>query len=338
LEAQRILQAHGCTGKIIDLDFHEKAVQGVAKALRDRLRSSRRITHLGIGQAEVKEVASNRRFLNPDGSPNYGRSSGGGDLTRRQAPEGTIDPMLKTLSFWDGDQPVLALNAYATHPMSYYGTGRVSADFPGIARSRRQSDDPKVHQIYASGASGNVMVGKYNDGTPAMRPIFADRLYRGMVEAWKATQRHALRQVEFRAVPLRLEPRSDPGFTVDDLTAKLKNDDSHVQEKAAMGLSWRKRADAGYKLDLPVVDFGVAQLVLLPAEIYVEYQLLAQKLRPDSFVVVAGYGECAPGYIPIERAWKEHDQNLDGWCWVAPGAEPRITQALTLVLEAPTAE
>ena len=34
-----------------------------------------------------------------------------------------------------------------------------------------------------------------------------------------------------------------------------------------------------------------AQLVLLPAESYVEYQLLAQKLRPDDFVLVMGYGE-----------------------------------------------
>jgi hypothetical protein len=83
-----------------------------------------------------------------------------------------------------------------------------------------------------------------------------------------------------------------------------------------------------------VLDFGIAQLVLLPAEAYVEYQLLAQKLRPDSFVVVLGYGECAPGYIPIERAWKEHDGNLNDWCWVAPGSEAAMTAALTTALKA----
>jgi hypothetical protein len=58
--------------------------------------------------------------------------------------------------------------------------------------------------------------------------------------------------------------------------------------------------------------------------------LLAQRLRPDSFVCVAGYGECAPGYIPIEKAWAENDTNLGDWCWVAPGAE----QAMAAVLEA----
>ena len=83
---------------------------------------------------------------------------------------------------------------------------------------------------------------------------------------------------------------------------------------------------------MPALDFGPAQLVLLPAESYVEYQLLAQRLRPDSFVVVMGYGECAPGYVPTEQAVKENDGNLSDWSWVAPGAEARMRAALEKVL------
>ena len=33
-----------------------------------------------------------------------------------------------------GKRPVLAWSCYAVHPMSYYGQGEVSADFPGLAR------------------------------------------------------------------------------------------------------------------------------------------------------------------------------------------------------------
>ena len=83
---------------------------------------------------------------------------------------------------------------------------------------------------------------------------------------------------------------------------------------------------------MPTLDFGPAHLVLLPAESYVEYQLLAQRLRPDSFVVVMGYGECAPGYVPTEQAVKENDGNLSDWNWVAPGAEARMRAALEKVL------
>ena len=73
--------------------------------------------------------------------------------------------------------------------MSYYGKGGVSSDFVGLARKRRQADDPRVFQAYPSGCSGNVTAGKYNDGTPDDRPILAERLYNAMAEAWKATKR-----------------------------------------------------------------------------------------------------------------------------------------------------
>jgi hypothetical protein len=102
---------------------------------------------------------------------------------------------------------------------------------------------------------------------------------------------------------------------------------------AALGLSWRKRVEAGRPIDLPVLDLGGAVIALLPAEAYVEYQLAAQKVRPDAFVLVAGYGECGPGYIPIERAWKESDGNLADWCWVNPGSEPRMTEAIEKALK-----
>lgn len=333
LQAERILREHKAAGKITDLDFHEQTVQRVARALREGLAKPRKITHLGTGQAKVEQVASNRRYFGADGKPRFNRTSATRDPQIREQPEGTVDPFLKTLSFWDGDTPVAALSCYATHPMSYYGKGGVSADFVGLARKRRQSDDPQIFQMYTSGCSGNVTAGKYNDGAAENRPVLADRIYRAMNAAWKSTERRPLRALDFRVTPLRLEPRGGAGFTVEDLTKRLITDPKPFgQCLAALGLSWRQRADAGHKIDLPVLDFGGAQLVLLPAEAYVEFQLIAQKMRPDSFVVTMGYGECAPGYIPIERAFEENDGNLSDWCWIAPGSEAAMTAALRKAL------
>jgi hypothetical protein len=59
---------------------------------------------------------------------------------------------------------------------------------------------------------------------------------------------------------------------------------------------------------------------------------MAQAIRGNDFVVVMGYGECAPGYIPTEQAVRENDSNLHDWNWVAPGAEPRLRTALEQVL------
>ncbi|NUN96709.1 MAG: hypothetical protein HUU16_11105 [Candidatus Omnitrophica bacterium] len=333
LEAERLLEASGAKGRVCDLSFHEEAVQRAAGALRDGLPKARRMTHYGTGQAKVEQVASNRRYLGPDGKPAFARMSATKDAYAREQAEGTIDPVLKTLSFWDGDRPLVALSGYAVHPMSYYGRGGVSADFIGMARSARQAETPETFQMYASGCSGNVVAGKYNDGAEENRPALAKRMHDAMKAAWGVTQRKALDQLAFRTTPLRLEPRSDKGFSVEELEGRMKHDLLPFgQCLAALGLSWRKRADAGHKLDVPAVDFGGAQLLLFPAEAYVEFQLAAQEARPDSFVLVMGYGECAPGYIPIDRAFEEGDTNLTDWCWVAPGSEGRMREAIGKVL------
>jgi hypothetical protein len=334
LQAQRLLTQNKSAGSICDPEFHEKTVQRVAEKLAEALKSPKKITHFGVGQAKVEQVASNRRYLGPDGKPRFNRTSATRDPAIRDQPEGIVDPWLKTLSFWDGDKPLAAISAYATHPMSYYGKGGVSADFPGIARKRRQADDADIFQMYVTGCAGNVTAGKYNDGSPDNRPVLGDRIYKGMLAAWKATKRQPLQQMTFRSTKVRLEPRDGPGFTVDDLTKRLKEDPKPFgQCLAALGLSWRKIADAGHKIDVPVIDFGSAVLVLLPGESYIEYQLLAQKLRPDDFVLVMGYGECATGYVPTAKAVEENDGNLSDWCWVAPGAEKALTAALESVLK-----
>jgi hypothetical protein len=329
LRAEHILREHKARGSVCDPAFHEVAVQRVAAALKESLKASRPITHVGTGKAKVDRVASNRRYLDPDGHPAFGRTSATRDAHAREEPEGTIDPFLRTLSFWNGDQAIAALNVYATHPMSRYGEGMVSADFVGDARRKRQKDDPAIFQIYLSGASGNVTAGKYNDGSPENRAILADRIHRGMVDAWEDTERHAITSAHFRCVPLPLKPREEAGFSVAELTRTLTTDPNPFHQcLAAMGLSWRNAADAGKVIDLPVIDFGFAQWLLLPGESYVEFQLLAQSLRPGSFIVVTGYGECATGYVPTGKAIAEHDGNLRDWCWVAPGSEEIMTKAL----------
>src|SRR5262249_40893195 len=187
-----------------------------------------------------------------------------------------------------------------------------------------------------SGCGGNITAGKYNDGSPENRDVLAGRIERAMAEAWKATRRSPLEQVGFRSVGLRLAPREGPGFTVADLRSRLR---SHAapfgQCLAALGLSWRERVDAGRDIDLPLLDLGRAQLLLLPGESYVEYQLLAQRSRPDSFVVTVGYGESATGYIPTDRHFEQGDTNLRDWCWVAPGSEARMARAIRAVLAKP---
>jgi len=337
LEAQRILERRGLKGSICDLAFHEQAVGRVVAAIKKSLVQPRSFTHVGLGQAKVEKIASNRRYVLPDGKISFGRGSASGrNVLAANAPEGTIDPWLKTISFWNGDQALASLSTYAVHPMSYYRTGEVSADFPGIARDQRQKETPDCLQIYFSGASGNVTAGKYNTGDRKNRAVLASRLHKAMGEAWRTTRRIPVKEIGFRNAKLSLNPRNHSGFTTKDLEAKLVKDANPWHQcLAALGLSWRQRCERAQPVDIPVLDFGVAQMLLLPGESYVEYQLAAQKMRPGSFVWVAGYGEGGTGYIPTEKHWEEKDSNLGDWCWVHPGAEKRMLQAIREALVKP---
>ncbi len=339
LGAERILRERGARGTVCDLEFHEVAVQRTAQALRASLAAARPVTRLGMGAAVVDRIASNRRYLAPDGSVRFDRTSSTRDPVAAAAPENLIDPWLRTLSFWDGDIPLAAVSVYAVHPMSYYGQGEVSADFPGLARRRRQQDLPGVHQVYVTGCAGNVTAGKYNTGARTNRLALAERLADAMARAWSATRHVPLTRAEFRVERVRLEPRDGPGYTVADFEQTIAtNTRPFAQCLAAMGLSWRRRAEAGQRIAIPCLDFGVAQWLVLPGEAYVEFQLAAQRMRSDSFVLVAGYGEGAPGYIPTERHIAEGDGNLSDWCWVAPGAEARLLEAIRRVLRVPEDE
>src|SRR5262249_54966631 len=159
-----------------------KVVQETADAAKTSLAKTVPFTHVGIGRAKIEQVASNRRIVGEDGKVKATRTSATKDPKVRAEPEGLIDPWLKTLSFWGDDKPLAALHYYATHPMSYYGDGRVSSDFCGLARQKWQ-EETKVFQVYFTGCAGNVTAGKYNDGAHENRAILRDRIYEGMKAA-----------------------------------------------------------------------------------------------------------------------------------------------------------
>src|SRR5262249_44548268 len=159
-------------------------------------------------------------------------------------------------------------HSYATHPMSYYGHGEVSADFVGLARRLRQQDDPQVFQIYANGCAGDVTAGKYNDGSPENRPVLAKRLHAAMQDAWQNTRRWPLEKVQLRSVEMSLPFRGGEQFGANSLKKTLN--DSKADERsrilAAMALASRQRIEQGTKLSVTCLDRERALLGSLPGQ------------------------------------------------------------------------
>ena len=334
LRAQALLDTVGLKNSLCDPAFHEKVVQRTSDALRKALDTPRPVSQFGIGQAAVERVASNRRVAGDGGNVHWGRHSASREFDN--APEGEVDPYLKTFSLWDGDRPVVAWSSYAVHPMSHYGQGKVSADFVGMARARREADDPAVMQIYFTGCAGDTTAGKYNDGRPEERAVLADRLYQAMTAAWKSTRRLPLDAVAFRSAALRLPAREGGDFDLAAMRRILADPAERRwrRNSAALGLSWRERSQADHPIDVPCLDLGAgvaAQFVILPAETFVGYQLLAQRLRPHSSVMVAGFGDGAPGYLPTDACYV--DGYHDDYSWVQPNVEAIMTNAIRSVIE-----
>ena len=173
----------------------------------DGLQRLEPVTHVGTGRGRVEQVASNRRILDANGKVQFVRYTACADPKIRAFPEGTIDPFVRVVSFWSGERSIAVLSYYATHPQSYYQTGKISADFVGMARDMRESAENTNLHIHFNGAGGNIGAGKYNDGSPENRPILAGQVVRDAAKPDQAFQGGSLRPTQSPSDHL---PRSHP--------------------------------------------------------------------------------------------------------------------------------
>src|SRR5690606_18104126 len=120
---EALLKAKGMDLINYEGSFARVVLGRLDSAVRYAVQRSQPVTHLGLGQAEVYDVASNRRILDKDGKATIGRTSSTRDPVIRAMPIGVIDPILSLISFWNGEKPVAVLSYYAVHPQSYYRTG-----------------------------------------------------------------------------------------------------------------------------------------------------------------------------------------------------------------------
>ena len=325
-DAEMLLDAHG---RGFPADYCRDTIRRAAEALQKAVATARPVTHIGLGKGRVEQVASNRRVLGPDGKVIYSRWS---SMKKPQAwadPEGIIDPRVRLVSLWNEDEPVVALTWYATHPQSYYTRGSISSDFVGMARQMREEDTGVFH-LHFNGAAGNITAGKYNDGSPANRPVLARRLADGLTAAWKDVEKSPLRAADFgwsvESVALPPAPELDEEKLVESLKAE--------KSAGASDLAWVRRCNDGHRIRLACLRLGPVRVLHMPGELFIEYQLAAQQMRPDLFVCMAAYGDGGPGYIGTRLAYTQGGYEVGGPSNVAPDVEDVLTAAMRRLLDA----
>lgn len=331
---EKLLEAHGLGGLRHDNAYLNRVIDQAALALGNAMQNLKPVTHVGFGKARVEKVASNRRILGQDGKVAIVRFSKATDSAAINAPEGVIDPWLKSVSFWSGDEAVAVLSYYATHPQSYYGKGDVTAEFVGMARKARE-EATGVPQVFFIGAAGNVAAGKYNDGSEAMRPVLAGRIEKAMQEAWDQTGKKEVAGYQWKNKPVQLPAAGH--MKEDSLLSVLKDSVTFTADQrfgAARKLAWLDRQKKGHGINVSALQLGDIQLLHLPSELFVEYQLAAQDYRPDQEICTAGYGEGGQGYIGTEISYTQGGYEVQPRVsMVSPGSEAVLMSAIKEVLK-----
>jgi hypothetical protein len=114
--AERILKEAGLDARQFEGRFQREVLSNLAAMVQAAILRAQPITHLGLGEARVEKVASNRRLLGPDGKVRATRWTATRDAGLRAEPEGVVDPVVSLVSFWNSEQPLAVLSYYATHP------------------------------------------------------------------------------------------------------------------------------------------------------------------------------------------------------------------------------
>lgn len=308
----------------------QQMAERLSAAVKESLGRLQPFNAIGFGQARVDRVASARRILAKDGTIRT-RWSACKEPDLRAEPEGRIDPVIKTITLARDEKPLVRLHYYATHPQSFYGDARVCYDVPGFARERLEAKE-QVFQVYFTGCAGDVVMGKYNDGTPQARSELSDRLYAGMEASVAATRLVPVDRIVWRTLPvvfpLKEEAKYDMAKDRAVVEAAGTPDQERTQAARRLALvEWLSRP-----LSLSLLRMGPVDLVHLPGESLIEYQLFAQKQKPDRFVVVAAYGDLATGYICTEQAFSQGGYE-PGASHVAPRSEGIFKEAISKLLE-----
>ena len=305
LDAEEIILEQGDLPHIIEKSYYYECLDKGRAAITEALKQSVAFTHIATGQAQVEKVASNRRFLTEEGVVGPWRGSSSKNETLQALPEGLIDPWLKTVAFYSGEKKVAAFHYYATHPMSYYGDGRVTSDFVGLARKRRQTEEPGCTHIYFTGCSGNIAAGKYNDGSKQARIDLTDRIYAGIVASEKNLQPEPIGKVGWKTQNILPTPRAS--FDEAEIMKGISNKENPVvnRNRPSYMVTWLRRCANEIPIVLSSLAINDTALLHLPAESFLEYQLRAQDLGKGKFIATAAYGDGGPWYIPIAEAYPQ---------------------------------
>ena len=331
MDAQAIVQEQGDLPDIVNPVFFDRCLKNAGDAVTKSLKKTTPVTHIAHGEARVEKVAANRRIIGLNGKLISQRGSSSRKPEHHRFPEGLIDPMLKTVAFYNGNKKLVASHFYACHPMSYYGDGRVSADFCGLARRRMQKQEPDCLHLYFNGCGGNIGAGKYNNGSKEARIELTQRMFDGITTSNATLKPELIRSFAWETEDIL--PPLDPRFNEEQLLVGIRNKTNRVvaRNRPSYTVAFIRRVNEGIPITLSSLHVNDISMLHLPAESFIEYQLRAQAIAPNRFVACAAYGDGGPWYIPVKEAYPQGGYAV-GVAWCSPQIDPLMSNGIQTLL------
>ena len=331
MDAQAIVQEQGDLPDIVNPVFFDRCLKNAGDAVTKSLKKTTPVTHIAHGEARVEKVAANRRIIGLNGKLISQRGSSSRKPEHHRFPEGLIDPMLKTVAFYNGNKKLAASHFYACHPMSYYGDGRVSADFCGLARRRMQKQEPDCLHLYFNGCGGNIGAGKYNNGSKEARIQLTQRMFDGITTSNATLKPEPIRSFAWETEDIL--PPLDPRFNEEQLLVGIRNKTNRLvaRNRPSYTVAFIRRVKEGIPITLSSLHVNDISMLHLPAESFIEYQLRAQAIAPNRFVACAAYGDGGPWYIPVKEAYPQGGYAV-GVAWCSPQIDPLMSNGIQTLL------
>ena len=304
-------------------EYFNKITVELADALKQALRSWRTVDCVAVSEERLQGLASNRRILGNDGKVKDMRWSSSREELKKE-PVGLIDPLLRTVAFLDKEDKVLAaLHFYATHPQSVV-RGQVTSDVPGAAlKYVSEHSCPDTHHIYFTGCGANITFGKYNladekKNPPDERVVrLGEQLGKGIIANLNRLEKKPIGKLEIShdcfEMPLAgFILRASNKSLEKKILRKIEN--TPENEKNPMAAIWpygiylelKRNWVKLCKPRLSLLRIGNdVNILSMPSETVVEYQLYAQSLIPEKFLACAAYNDGTYMYIPTAAMYRE---------------------------------
>jgi len=302
---------------VLEHDWMEKFIKNSADAGIDAI-SNMGLFSVRYGISETNGIVSNR--VHP-----VTRWSICADEEIRNAPEGTVDNNVRTISFHDeSGEPVFVFSNLACHPSAYGGgrTKKVSPDFPYYAEKYiKEKFGEKTAVAYWMGCAGNINSGKYvGSGSEEEVISIGESLGKSIADA--VDNSRYLDEADFLCkykkftLPVGdfvLSPEENKK-RFKDISEEIKTKDTYTDEEVFQWRKVLKQLDVSLlsqgkemEIEFQLIRFADTDLLFVPGEWYVEMYFNLAEINPKRNLLVTTVNNFDLLYIPDESAMPNKD-------------------------------